>query len=96
MTNMAQRNIHNPVVPNCRGCTASAHVSAEAIARMADQTAALPDLITAVEDYTERMKACQTCESLQFGTTCRWCGCLVAIKAKRAAARCPHPQGSRW
>ncbi|WP_156390292.1 hypothetical protein [Paenibacillus sp. Root444D2] len=43
-----------------------------------------------------KMLVFQSCEAYQFGTTRRWCGCLMAVKAKLAAARCPALQGSRW
>ena len=43
-----------------------------------------------------RMEACRTCPDIQFGgTTCRHCGCLVAVRAKLAKKDCPAPV-SRW
>ena len=43
-----------------------------------------------------RLATCRACPDLQFGgTTCRHCGCLVAVRARLANKDCPAPV-SRW
>jgi len=84
-------------MPACKGCTASVHMTEEEIASIFGQTMRIRNVkLVSEEEYARRMEACRACGAFQFGTTCRWCGCLMAVKAKLAAARCPAPEGSRW
>lgn len=46
--------------------------------------------------YERRLKACNACERLLFGTTCMSCGCIVKVRAMNALRICPHECGSRW
>jgi len=48
------------------------------------------------EEYHSRLEICKQCQYLDYGTTCRLCGCLVQIKAKLAGAQCPYPYQPRW
>ncbi|MFC0212771.1 DUF6171 family protein [Paenibacillus chartarius] len=73
------------------------HVTPEEISQLFGETLRVRNVkLTTEEEYDRRMSVCQSCEYFQFGTTCRWCGCLMAVKAKLAAARCPAPQGAKW
>ncbi|MGG1554214.1 DUF6171 family protein [Paenibacillus ferrarius] len=81
----------------CKGCTATVHVTPEEIAKLFGETLRVRNLkLTTEVEYEKRMAACRSCSDYQFGTTCRWCGCLMDVKAKLSAARCPSPQGSKW
>ncbi|MEF3303125.1 DUF6171 family protein [Paenibacillus sp. GYB003] len=83
--------------PECKGCSASVHVAPEKMAGRFGETNRVRAAELATEaEYARRLAVCRGCESFQFGTTCRWCGCLMELKAKLAAARCPAPEGSRW
>jgi hypothetical protein len=46
--------------------------------------------------YSMRLGICRDCDSLQAGTTCIHCGCVVQVKAKLLHAKCPYPYVSRW
>lgn len=84
-------------IPECKGCSATVHMMPEEIAKLFGETLRVRTVkLTTEDEYARRMAACRTCDAFQFGTTCRWCGCLMAVKAKLAAARCPAPEGSRW
>ena len=43
-----------------------------------------------------RLAACDRCADLQYGTTCRHCGCLVVVRARLAAKHCPSPAAAAW
>jgi hypothetical protein len=90
-------NVEDTQIPGCKGCTASVHITDEELTQLFGSTLRIREVkLTSDEEYTRRMAACKACEAFQFGTTCRWCGCLMAVKGKLAAARCPAPEGSRW
>lgn len=94
---MTERKGVDPQPPVCKGCTATVHITPEEIARLFGETLRVREVkLASEEEYERRMAACHSCDAFQFGTTCRWCGCLMAIKGKLAAARCPAPEGSRW
>ncbi|MFB5265908.1 DUF6171 family protein [Paenibacillus enshidis] len=81
----------------CKCCTATVHISEEEVRQLFGSVARIRSLNLATEEeYGRRMQACRACEAFQFGTTCRWCGCLMEIKAKLQASTCPSPAGSRW
>ncbi|WP_238996693.1 DUF6171 family protein [Paenibacillus pinistramenti] len=48
------------------------------------------------DEYARRLAVCSGCQGLQYGTTCRYCGCLVAVRASQRDAGCPYPLQSRW
>ena len=45
--------------------------------------------------YESRLQHCDQCEDLYYGTTCKYCGCLVRVRAKLATKSCPAPQ-PKW
>ncbi|MDR2095125.1 MAG: DUF6171 family protein [Treponema sp.] len=47
-------------------------------------------------EYQSRLDTCLECENLLYGTTCRFCGCIVQIKNKLTAANCPFPYAPKW
>lgn len=52
--------------------------------------------IVSQDTYETRLSICRECDSLQFKTTCRHCGCLIAIRAWLTDKPCPHPVSSKW
>jgi hypothetical protein len=46
--------------------------------------------------YNTRLESCNGCNYLDFGTTCRQCGCIVQIRALLNNKDCPHPKVSMW
>lgn len=95
MTSSTRTDANNTT--ECKGCSATVHVTAEEITKLFGETLRVKNIkLTTDMEYERRLTECRTCEAFQFGTTCRWCGCLMDIKAKLTAARCPDPSGSRW
>ena len=81
----------------CKGCTATVHVTKEEIAKLFGETLRVKNVkVTMDIEYQRRLTECRACDAFQFGTTCRWCGRLMNIKAKLAATRGPDPCGSSW
>jgi len=81
----------------CKGCSASVHLTPEEITKLFGDIVRLKNVKLATEaEYERRMSECRKCDAFQFGTTCRWCGCLMDIKAKLEKATCPAPGGSHW
>ena len=84
-------------IDNCKGCSATVRVSPkeidEMIARIVD---CKKFKITNQDEYEERLKICRECVSLEYGTTCMQCGCIVQVKAKIQKEKCPYPKNSKW
>ena len=48
------------------------------------------------EEYKKRLDICKECASLEFGTTCLYCGYLVEIRARILKEYCPNPGYRKW
>jgi hypothetical protein len=84
----------------CKGCerSAGAHVPEHEVQRLLKAYLAGNPDERVVDDriYADRLATCRACPDLQFaGTTCRHCGCLIAVRAKLARKACPAPS-PRW
>ena len=83
--------------PGCPACGVSVRVSPAEVERILNGMLASGAVRRADEQSAiRRLELCRTCPSLDYGTTCRYCGCLVDILARLAGKRCPHPAGARW
>jgi len=77
----------------CKGCGATVRLAPGEAERIVSQylqthpTAKLADDATC----TRRLAICTSCPDLRYGTTCRHCGCLVAVRARLADQPCPAP-----
>ncbi|WP_270169701.1 DUF6171 family protein [Paenibacillus sp. SYP-B4298] len=80
----------------CKGCSASVHVTDEQMKRLWERMSPAAEDLASAEEYSRRLEQCFSCEALQYGTTCRHCGCLVEWRAKLARSSCPYPASSRW
>lgn len=82
---------------NCKGCRVTVRLAPGEVERLtADYLRSHPlELLAADTDYDRRMSVCATCPDLRYGTTCRHCGCLVAVRAKLASKGCPAPE-AKW
>lgn len=81
----------------CKGCGVTIRVPEREVRRILDAyLAEHPQAVAADGEYARRLSCCRACPELLDGTTCRHCGCLVAVRAKLAAQECPDPAGSRW
>ncbi|WP_245809661.1 DUF6171 family protein [Cohnella massiliensis] len=79
----------------CKGCADSVRVSPDKLERLI--AVALQGREAAAEaEAARRLAACRACSGLQYGTTCRYCGCLVDVRARLRGSACPHPGASRW
>ena len=86
--------------PDCKGCERSTLVNVperEVERLLAVYLAAHPhERVADDRTYADRLAICRSCPDVQFsGTTCRHCGCLVAVRAKLADKACPAPT-PRW
>ena len=88
--------VHSGKDDACKGCSASVHVTDAQIERVLAKLALHPGDCVGDDRYAARLAACDSCPSLQYGTTCAHCGCFVRVRAKLAAKSCPRPGGSRW
>lgn len=98
MTVQPNENATRSRLGDCKGCNRSPILSDEKIERMV--TLAVqgkePHELTPADMLEKRLAACMSCPSLQFGTTCKHCGCMVQIRTRLLSSYCPSPYGSQW
>jgi len=83
--------------PVCKGCSVSVRLSPDEIKKLFGETLRVKNVKTVTEEeYKRRLALCRSCASLQYGTTCLHCGCIVEIRAKLAASHCPYPYDPKW
>ncbi len=82
----------------CKGCNRSPVLSEEKIQRLVELaiSSKQPEELASEPIQEARFQRCMACPSLQFGTTCKHCGCLVHIRTRLIASHCPSPSGSQW
>ncbi|MCE5326661.1 MAG: DUF6171 family protein [Planctomycetaceae bacterium] len=82
---------------NCKGCRTSVRIPPHEVQRILDEYLRdHPQPLADEPTIHRRLKTCAACEDLQYSTTCRHCGCLVAILAHLKGKQCPHPEGAKW
>ncbi|WP_233532223.1 DUF6171 family protein [Paenibacillus alkalitolerans] len=82
---------------SCKGCSETYKVTDSQISRILSSSMFQSEQHCVPDDiYDQRLQACMTCPSLQFGTTCSVCGCIVQIRAKLKDRDCPKPGENRW
>ncbi|MGF7045607.1 hypothetical protein J2T13_000067 [Paenibacillus sp. DS2015] len=80
----------------CKGCTEDVHISEVQLKRILDSLSLKSEHMVTDEYYNERVSICMACPSLQYGTTCAHCGCIVQIRAKMKDKGCPFPGLTKW
>jgi Family of unknown function (DUF6171) len=80
----------------CKGCVESVMVTEEVIQELVKETEEDLSVIVSDEVYSERLKICESCPSLQYGTTCAHSGCIVRIRAKFKNKSCPFAGKPKW
>lgn len=80
----------------CKGCTASVWVSINETYEKLKKVLIDETLAVSEEVYRKRLSICKTCSSLEYGTTCRHCGCLVHARALGKDSYCPFPGRQKW
>ena len=81
----------------CKSCEDTVRLSEREMRMIFGDVLRVRDVKLATEGtYSMRLGICGDCGSLQAGTTCEHCGCVVQVKAKMLNAKCPYPYVSRW
>ncbi|MCZ1266538.1 hypothetical protein SAMN04487896_6107 [Paenibacillus sp. ov031] len=81
----------------CKGCNDQydVKISEAKMARLVELASRSRPVVEDAE-YERRLSICSDCPGLQYGTTCRYCGCLVQVRAKLVESTCPFPYEPRW
>lgn len=80
----------------CKACRVSVRLAPGEVDRiLAEYLQGNPAELAGDAEYANRLEICSQCADLTYGTTCRFCGCLVAVRAKLAGKRCANPS-PRW
>ncbi|MCR2823079.1 DUF6171 family protein [Lederbergia panacisoli] len=80
----------------CKGCTHNVIVSQEILQELVQDAEKEGRKIVSEEVFEKRLNMCNSCPSLQYGTTCMHSGSLIHYRAKLEASTCPYPHGSKW
>ncbi|WP_082652051.1 DUF6171 family protein [Gorillibacterium timonense] len=81
----------------CKGCRETVRPSSERIAALVEKIRKQSDrVLVTEEEYNKRLALCRSCESLQYDSTCKHCGCLVEIRSLQQESDCPYPFASKW
>jgi hypothetical protein len=80
----------------CKGCVESVMVTEEVIQELVKEAEEDSSVIVSDEDYIARLKTCESCSSLQYGTTCAHSGCIVRYRAKFKNKSCPFAGKPKW
>lgn len=80
----------------CKGCSDSVIVTDFILEDMIEAAVQSGKKTVSDEVYEKRLRECNQCPSLQYGTTCMHSGSLVAYRAKFIDGTCPAPTGSKW
>ncbi len=86
-----------PPLEKCKGCREKVLLSEQETKQILERTLkASNEELVDEETYKARLEKCNECSALQYGTTCKYCGCIVRVKAKFINAKCPYPYEPRW
>lgn len=80
----------------CKGCVESVLVTEEVIQELVNEAEEDSSVIVSDEVYQARLKTCESCPSLQYGTTCAHSGCIVRYRAKFKNKSCPFAGKPKW
>ncbi|TRZ35675.1 hypothetical protein CEQ21_08545 [Niallia circulans] len=80
----------------CKGCVESVIVSEEVIEELLEEAAETPEKLVCDSIYQERLGICSSCDSLQYGTTCAYSGCIIRYRAKFKGKACPNIGNRKW
>jgi len=80
----------------CKSCMESVRVTEEVIEELVKEAEEESTKMVSQEVYETRLKICEGCASLQYGTTCAHSGGIVHYGAKFKEKSCPFPGKSKW
>lgn len=86
---------NNEMNRRCKSCDENLRISPEKLERLID-IATRERPLASEEQYIQRIEHCRNCSGLQFGATCRYCGCLVEVRTRLQESTCPYPSAPRW
>lgn len=80
----------------CKGCMESVIVTEEIIQELVKEAEENQADIVSDEVYLARLRTCECCPSLQYGTTCAHSGSIVRYRAKFKNKACPFAGNPKW
>ncbi|MEH7373536.1 DUF6171 family protein [Neobacillus drentensis] len=80
----------------CKGCMESVLVTEEVIQELVKEAEEDSSVMVSDEVYQARLKTCESCPSLQYGTTCAHSGSIVRYRAKYKNKSCPFAGKPKW
>jgi hypothetical protein len=80
----------------CKSCLGSVVVSDDVIEELVKEAEEDKTKIVSEEVYAARLKICESCSSLQYGTTCAHSGSIVRYRAKFKNMSCPVAGTPKW
>jgi len=80
----------------CKGCLETVMVTEEVIQQLVKEADDELLMVVTEEIYEARLKKCESCPSLQYGTTCVHSGCIIRYRAKFKNKSCPNPDKPKW
>ncbi|MEY2192702.1 DUF6171 family protein [Neobacillus sp. BF23-41] len=80
----------------CKGCVESVLVTEEVIQELVKEAEEDSSVMVSDEIYQVRLKTCESCPSLQYGTTCAHSGSIVRYRAKFKNKSCPFAGKPKW
>ncbi|WP_078543994.1 DUF6171 family protein [Litchfieldia alkalitelluris] len=80
----------------CKGCVETVIVSEEVIEELVKEAEEDLSVVVSDEIYAARLRICEGCPSLQYGTTCAHSGCIVRYRAKFKNKSCPFSGKPKW
>ncbi|WP_017471689.1 DUF6171 family protein [Amphibacillus jilinensis] len=80
----------------CKGCSSSVRQSKEDVETLVVEQLLLEEHLVDDFVFDKRLAICQKCPYLQYETTCGYCGCFIAFRARLANKQCPDPAGAQW
>ncbi|MEH7255409.1 DUF6171 family protein [Neobacillus niacini] len=80
----------------CKGCLETVMVTEEVIQQLVKEADEDFSKIVSDEIYQARLKECESCSSLVYGTTCVYSGCIVRYRAKFKNKCCPNTEKPKW
>lgn len=81
----------------CKGCLETVHLSEEETKQVFGDVLRVKGVkLSTTETYRQRLETCYECSALQYDTTCKYCGCIVQVKAKLLNSKCPYPYNPKW
>lgn len=81
----------------CKSCKSSVHLTEDEMDLIFGKNAKVNNVKLISEDlYKTRINTCHNCDGFIYNSTCKYCGCIITIKAKFEAGKCSYPFNPKW